>query len=208
MRRLDDPAASPPPGDGEGHETGRRLNGSSGGEGDDAYRQPGGSYDAEITALYGANATCLFGYLRMLGADWHTAEDIGQDSFLAVTEQWPRIHGYAQPKAYLFKVATHRFYRLMRKGRRDTASVAALRIDEVAPERSDPSLDLQRALHRLPPRQHAAVLLHYLYGFSVAETAQILQISEGTVKNYLHCARARLAELLQDPPSGLEGVCG
>ncbi|AFM20000.1 RNA polymerase sigma factor, sigma-70 family [Mycolicibacterium chubuense NBB4] len=53
----------------------------------------------------------------------------------------------------------------------------------------DTSIAVERALLRLPVEQRAAVVAVDMQGYSVAETARMLGIAEGTVKS--RCARAR-----------------
>jgi len=65
-----------------------------------------------------------------------------------------------------------------------------------APEPSD-TVDLNRALDRLAPRQRLAVDCVYFAGLSVAETAAVMKCAEGTVKSTLSDARARLRSSLE-----------
>ena len=64
---------------------------------------------------------------------------------------------------------------------------------------------VHRALMRLPVEQRAAVVAVDMQGCSIAETAQVLGVAEGTVKS--RCARARvrlavaLGYLVSDAPS-------
>jgi len=55
---------------------------------------------------------------------------------------------------------------------------------------------VQRALMRLPVEQRAAVVAVDMQGYSVADTAALLGVAEGTVKSRWSRARLRLAELL------------
>jgi RNA polymerase sigma-70 factor (ECF subfamily) len=55
---------------------------------------------------------------------------------------------------------------------------------------------VQRALSRLPIEQRAAIVAVDMQGYSVADTARLLGIPEGTVKSRCARARVRLAELL------------
>ncbi len=55
---------------------------------------------------------------------------------------------------------------------------------------------VQRALMRLPVEQRAAVVAVDMQGYSVADTAALLGVAEGTVKSRCSRARIRLAELL------------
>jgi RNA polymerase sigma-70 factor, ECF subfamily len=61
---------------------------------------------------------------------------------------------------------------------------------------SDVSLDVQSALHTLPADQQAALVLVDMLGYSVADAAEILGVSQGTVKSRCARGRARLAPRL------------
>ena len=58
---------------------------------------------------------------------------------------------------------------------------------------------VRQALMRLSPEQRTAVVAVDMHGFSVADTARLLGVAEGTVKSRCSRARARLAVLLGDP---------
>ena len=62
--------------------------------------------------------------------------------------------------------------------------------------RVDTAIMVERALMRLPVEQRAAVVAVDMQGYSVAETARMLGIAEGTVKSRCSRARAKLAEAL------------
>jgi RNA polymerase sigma-70 factor (ECF subfamily) len=55
---------------------------------------------------------------------------------------------------------------------------------------------VQRALLRLPVEQRAAVVAVDMQGYSIADTAQLLGVAEGTVKSRCARARVRLAGML------------
>jgi RNA polymerase sigma-70 factor (ECF subfamily) len=60
----------------------------------------------------------------------------------------------------------------------------------------DTAMAIEEALGRLAVEQRAAITLVDIEGYSVAETAQILGVAEGTVKSRCARGRARLAVLL------------
>jgi len=60
----------------------------------------------------------------------------------------------------------------------------------------DTRLDVDTALRALPPPQRAALVLVDMLGYSVAEAAAILAISEGTIKSRCARGRARLVPYL------------
>lgn len=55
------------------------------------------------------------------------------------------------------------------------------------------AIAVQRALMRLPVEQRAAVVAVDMQGYSIADTARMLGVAEGTVKSRCARARARLA---------------
>jgi RNA polymerase sigma-70 factor (ECF subfamily) len=73
-------------------------------------------------------------------------------------------------------------------------------------EAIETKLDVDAALRTLPPEQRAALVLVDMLGYSVADTAEILGVSPGTVKS--RCARGRsrllpyLSHLRTKSPSG------
>ncbi len=60
----------------------------------------------------------------------------------------------------------------------------------------------------LPPRQRTAVTLHYVADLRVADVAQVMGITEGTVAATLHSARANLAEILRPSDNPLAQTDG
>jgi RNA polymerase sigma factor (sigma-70 family) len=70
-----------------------------------------------------------------------------------------------------------------------------LQIREISPSGApspDEHIDIENALKRLPPRQRLAVDCYYFVGMTIAETADAMDCSEGTVKSTLSDARHRL----------------
>jgi RNA polymerase sigma-70 factor (ECF subfamily) len=61
-----------------------------------------------------------------------------------------------------------------------------------------PDVDLMRAVAQLPAQQRAAVVLFYFEDRPVAEIVDLLGCTESAAKVWLHRARRRLAELLQE----------
>ena len=73
---------------------------------------------------------------------------------------------------------------------------------------SDTSLDVTAALRRLPHDQQAALVLVDMLGYPVADAAQILGVSQGTVKSRCARGRARLLPLLAHLQKGTGGYGG
>lgn len=127
--------------------------------------------------------------------DRDRAEEVTQEAFLKLLENWHKVSGYEQPEAWVRRVAIRLAVREAsredRRGSRERAG-PAVRVDD------EPDVDLARAIGGLAPRQRAAVVLHYYSDLPVLEIARILNVSDSTVKQHLLRARTRLAELLSE----------
>jgi RNA polymerase sigma-70 factor (ECF subfamily) len=73
----------------------------------------------------------------------------------------------------------------------DSDDPAAAEVD------ADARIDVEQALTNLSERQRLAVDCYYFADLSVADTAAVMDCSEGTVESTLSDARARLRFLLE-----------
>ena len=124
--------------------------------------------------------------------DWHTAEDIVQTTFVNLYVAWPRIsedHLDGYTRRTLLNVSISH----LRKNRRETprGELPDRGVDEASGD-----LDLNRALALLPPRQRAVIALRFLEDLSVADAANALNITQGTVKSQTAHALKTLRALL------------
>jgi RNA polymerase sigma-70 factor (sigma-E family) len=121
----------------------------------------------------------------LLCGDFHTAEDLVQTTFGKLYRGWRHVQRAEFPDAYA-KQVLYRAYAADK--RRKRVSTVAL---EHVPEPASPagpvdhgSRDaLFQALALLPPRCRAVVVLRFWEDYSVAQTADALGVSEGTVKS-------------------------
>lgn len=122
----------------------------------------------------------------LLSGDWHQAEDLTQDVLVRVYAVWHRVSTMAAPDAYARKamVNAHRSA-LRRPWRRERAveqvpDQADLRTHLSGSEDRDVLL---AALAGLGTSQRTIVVLRYWEDLSVAEVADLLHVSSGTVKS-------------------------
>jgi len=148
---------------------------------------------ADAEALYrefvAAELHSLLRTAYLLCGSWHTAEDLVQTTFVALYRAWSRVETWNDPRAYARRTLTNAF--LSARRRRASQELlfaelpAASGAGQAAPDESDlVERERQRELlRRLPPRQRAVLVLRYWEDCSVAETAELLGISTGTVKS-------------------------
>jgi RNA polymerase sigma factor (sigma-70 family) len=128
------------------------------------------------------------------------AEDITQEALYRMLRHWHTVSRYEAPEAWVRRVAIRIAVREMQRA---AARPVKERLGQPVPlERDLPDPDLARAVAALAPMQRAAVVLYYWEDRPVAEIARALGVSESTVKQHLHRARHRIADLLGEEVSG------
>lgn len=146
-----------------------------------------------FAALYRLHFPAVAGYLYRRTGDPTLAEDLAADTFLAAWKAVPRYQTTQIPfQAWLFRIATNKANALARRERIRRRIFALL-----APRASQTTLDakpdlLIQALARISPAHQAVIGLVYLEELSIAQTARVLDIPEGTVKSRLLRARNSL----------------
>jgi RNA polymerase sigma-70 factor (ECF subfamily) len=144
--------------------------------------------------------------------DSFLAEEILQDCFVKAYRARHRLRTDRSPLPWLHRVATNMCYSRIARRRMIIEPLTALisnlvadltsRPDQVVESREIIEV-LQRAIDTLPPKQQTAVILYYLHGYSLAESAEIAGCNVGTMKSRVHYAlkalRSRLPEERRAP---------
>ena len=139
---------------------------------------------------------------RMLGnrAD---ALEVTQEVLLNVFRKLSSFKHQSAFTTWLYRLTMNACNDLGRKRARTPVPVEVLEKDQPdSLAHSDDRLAVQRALSTLIPDQRAAVVMRDLYGLSYEEIAAATRVPLGTVKSRIARARAALAEVLKEPPSG------
>ena len=97
-------------------------------------------------------------------------------------------------KTWLIRIVINECYAILRKRKREIYSEE---ITEEEAEKQDYS-ELYTALNRLPADYRVTIVLYSIEGYSVSETADILKVSEGTVKSRLSRGRKKLRSFLEE----------
>ena len=134
----------------------------------------------------------LVGYAALLTGDLASAEDVVHD---AIVKSFSRGRGFShvnQADAYVRRAIASVFIDRVRRDERFRKAAPAL-ADEVARPDSEPAVDLDRALTGLSAQLRLVVVLRFVDDLTVPQIAERTGLAEGTVKRYLHEARAQLA---------------
>lgn len=128
------------------------------------------------------------------------AEDIAQDTLIKAYLSSPTFEERYKFSTWLFKIAYNTY---LDRGKRAGSRVHFDVIGENGwiPEASVEEdifryQSLYRALEQISERERTAILLHYIGGYSVKESAEIMNCSSGALKLLLMRGRNRLKELM------------
>jgi RNA polymerase sigma-70 factor (ECF subfamily) len=159
---------------------------------------------AEMAALVRAHQAGVWRYLRFLGCDPTEADDLVQETFLAMLREGFEVRSPAQTAAYLRTVARNRLLMARRKQRNQPPAIDLEAAEavwaQVASEDglSDYLVALDECLKKaVSPRVRHALELQYRDRASRAEIAAELHLAVEGVKTLLRRARSALRDCVQ-----------
>ncbi|HEX2881583.1 MAG TPA: RNA polymerase sigma factor, partial [Polyangiaceae bacterium] len=132
--------------------------------------------------------------------DESIAEDVAQDAFVNVWRKLHTFNGESKITTWLHRVAVNQSLMYLRRQPR----IERLQLEDVAvqllPARSShprKRIALNRAIEDLSSGYRTAFLLREVLGYSYVEAAQLLGVTEGTIKSQNQKAKQRLRETLE-----------
>lgn len=120
-----------------------------------------------------------------LTGDWHRAEDLLQTAFVKLYLAWPRLRDPNAAEAWARRTLVRaNIDETRRPWRRERTSLEGHDEATSSGASYEERSALVDALQQLPAMQRKVVVLRHMVDLSVAETADALGISEGTVKSH------------------------
>jgi RNA polymerase sigma factor (sigma-70 family) len=126
------------------------------------------------------------------------AEDLAQDAFLVAFRRWEQVAQLDRPEAWVRRTCANLATSWRRRKGAEFRAMARLgsRRGDDTPTRDAGAMDDDEVfwahVRRLPRRQAQCIALRYVYSCPVAEIAETLECTEGSVKQHLARAKARL----------------
>jgi RNA polymerase sigma-70 factor, ECF subfamily len=157
----------------------------------------------EYERFYAAELPRLVPMLHALTGDRGRAEDLAQEALDRAHRQWREIERYERPGAWVRRVALNLASNAARRGRREERALRRVPGERTV-DLSETDVHLWALVRALPEQQRHAIVLHYVEDRSVADVAEVLDVSEGTVKTHLSRARATLAARLTAHDGGTD----
>ncbi len=157
------------------------------------------STEAEFSEFARVAWPQLFRTAVVMVGDRQLAEDLVQSALVRAYVAWPRVRTSDRRQAYVRRVlvnVTNDWFRRRSSTHEQVGVSAPLEHDEPAAGDHVSELvdraDLGDALRALPPGQRSVVALRFLEDLSVEETADLLNVSRGTVKSQTSAALSAL----------------
>ena len=174
----------------------------------DVIRSPGTPVDrgradrpADITELFRERHLELVRLALLIVGDLGTAEDVVQDAFEQLHRQWHTLRRQSSALDYVRSTVLNRSRSVLR--RRGVArkyqpriAVSSERVEADAVVALEQRSEFADAFRSLPRRQRELLALRYYLDLSVADTAGVLRISEGTVRSATSRGLAALGRVL------------
>jgi RNA polymerase sigma-70 factor (sigma-E family) len=164
--------------------------------------QAGGCWaaDQSLTEIYSAEYDSLVRMAASLVSDIETAEDVVQDSMVAMHGAWLQLRDSDKALAYLRQSVMNRARSVIRrrmvvdrhppKPEINAPSAEYSAIAEL--ERSE----VMSALRLLPQRQREVLVLRFYFGLREGQIAVTMGISRGTVKAHIRRATTAMRDVL------------
>ncbi len=158
----------------------------------------------------------VFSLVYRMIRDRSRAEDVAQEAFIKAFNAIQSYNPSYKFSSWMFKIANNLAIDHLRRRELDTVSIhgSAHADSNEEAERSRITLvdegespeeyvenrelgsQIERAMGRLRPEYRTAIVLRHVEGHSYEEISQVMEVPLGTVKTYIHRARAELKELL------------
>lgn len=130
------------------------------------------------------------------------ADELVQSTFLACLRARDQFRKESSFRTYLFTIARHELYRVLRTRQRDGARLD-FELSSIAELVSTPATRIARnqehrrlleVLRQLPVEQQTLLELHYWEDLDIANLAEVFEMPHTTIRTRLHRARKALRE--------------
>ncbi len=151
---------------------------------------------AAFEALYRRELVTLIALGTTMTGDRTLGADLAYEAMVRAYGNWVKVGAMDRPGAWVRRVLINLAIDACRKRSREADVVARLGPLPAA-EPVDPSgAHFWAAVRALPERQRAAVVLRYIEDMTLLDIADVLGVTEGTIKTSLFKARRTLAKAL------------
>lgn len=126
--------------------------------------------------------------------DLEVAKDITQDSWNAITEKIRTLRSPTAFRVWVYRIISNKSADWIRNKQKERTAIYDQEVVQEWNNEEDQVTEIKRALNELPADNKLILTMFYVDGNSVKTIAELLNISEGTVKSRLFYSRKKLKE--------------
>ena len=152
---------------------------------------------SSFEAMVHAHSSDLYRFAYWLCRDRGVAEDLVQETFTRAWANWQDVRDEKSAKGWLLTILHHEYARMFEKKRVEISDDDLNDLMVVAETDVLGELEMRDALWKLPEGFREPLLLQVLGGFTCAEIAAMVNLSEVNVMQRLTRARQALRRLME-----------
>lgn len=160
-----------------------------------------GSFEILVERYKEKAVRIAFSYTR----NFDDAKDVAQEAFVKTFRSLNRFGGHSKFYTWFFRIVVNQSIDFIRKRKEVPSSGSTIfeSIPDISGEASDsPRAEetrslLMRSVEALAPQQRTVIVLTYFHDMSTHEVAEVMNVSEGTVKATRFQALEKLRTALQ-----------
>jgi len=153
-----------------------------------------GTANDDFDSFYRATRPAIARALALALGDLELAVEATDEALTRAYARWKTVRDLERPEAWVYRVASNWAMSVFRLRRRSLHRL--YEPDGTDSSVADPAI--HAAVARLDVKHRSVVVCRHFLGWSVADTAAALGLSEGTVKSRLHRAGTQLRAHLRD----------
>lgn len=157
----------------------------------------GGDGFDSIEGIIRAHGRAMYRTAKGIVIDHHLAEDVVQDSLIKVWRSLDTFRGESSFRSWVLTITHHTAVSHLRRIREHAYELPDAAGRRGEHEAAETRADMTRALAELDELSRSIVVLCDVEGLSYAEAAEVLEVTEATVRSRLFRARRRLTSLLE-----------
>lgn len=149
--------------------------------------------EEDINEWYDLYHQTIFKFIFMLTRDYQQAEDLTQETFFKAYKYYHTFNSQSSEKTWLFSIAHNVTVDYLRKQKPIRffkelfqAQIDSKELPENVVQLKESSVEIYEAMRELKQSHREVIILRKIKGFSISETAEILNCSESKVKSTLH----------------------
>lgn len=156
--------------------------------------------------FFARHRTLVYRTAYGLTGDRHAAEEVLQDTFARAYRHRATLMTDVSPVPWLHRVALNLCYSRLDRRRLKAEPIGESNVGHIRDGEAEPAERAEQqelrgivrdGIAALPPKHRSVVVLYYLHGLSLQETASFLDVRLGTVKSRLHYALRTLRAHLE-----------